>query len=43
VFRIADCITVMVNGIVIASGPPDFVRSHAGVRLAYLGEASDEP
>ena len=43
VFRIADCITVMVNGIVIASGPPDFVRSHAGVRLAYLGEASYEP
>jgi branched-chain amino acid transport system ATP-binding protein len=43
VFRIADKITVMVNGVVIACGSPDFVRSHAGVRLAYLGEASDEP
>ena len=43
VFRIADTITVMVNGVVIACGSPDFVRSHAGVRLAYLGEASDEP
>jgi len=43
VFRIADMITVMVNGLVIACGSPDFVRSHAGVRLAYLGEASDEP
>ncbi len=42
VFRIADCITVMVNGVVIACGSPDFVRNHAGVRLAYLGEAGDE-
>ena len=38
VFRIADCITVMVNGAVIASGTPDFVRNSAEVRLAYLGE-----
>ena len=38
VFRIADCITVMVNGTVIASGTPDFVRSSAEVRTAYLGE-----
>jgi len=38
VFRIADCITVMVNGAVIASGTPDFVRNSADVRVAYLGE-----
>jgi len=38
VFRIADCITVMVNGTVIASGTPDFVRNSAEVRLAYLGD-----
>ncbi len=38
VFRIADCITVMVNGSVIASGTPDFVRNSAEVRVAYLGE-----
>ena len=38
VFRIADCITVMVNGSVIASGTPDFVRNSPEVRVAYLGE-----
>ncbi len=38
VFRVADCITVMVNGAVIASGNPDFVRNSAEVRHAYLGE-----
>ena len=38
VFRIADCITVMVNGTVFASGTPDFVRNSPEVRVAYLGE-----
>ena len=38
VFRIADCITVMVNGAVIACGSPDFVRNSPEVRFAYLGE-----
>jgi ABC-type branched-subunit amino acid transport system ATPase component len=28
----------MVNGVVIACGPPDFVRNCAEVRVAYLGE-----
>jgi branched-chain amino acid transport system ATP-binding protein len=37
VFRIADCITVMVNGTVIATGTPDVVRNHSEVRMAYLG------
>ncbi len=38
VFRIADEITVMVNGTVIASDTPQAIRSHAAVREAYLGE-----
>ena len=38
VFRIADRITVMVNGQVIASGNPDFIRNSPEVREAYLGE-----
>ena len=38
VFRIADRITVMVNGAVIASGTPDDVRASAEVRTAYLGD-----
>ncbi len=38
VFRIADCITVMVNGAVIASDTPQAVRSSPVVQAAYLGE-----
>jgi branched-chain amino acid transport system ATP-binding protein len=37
VFRIADRITVMVNGAVIASDVPDRIRSNAQVQFAYLG------
>ena len=37
VFRIADGITVMVNGSVIASGTPESVRNNDEVRHAYLG------
>ena len=37
VFRIADRITVMVNGSVIASDTPDQIRSNADVQTAYLG------
>jgi branched-chain amino acid transport system ATP-binding protein len=42
VFRIADRITVMVNGAVIASGTPDEIRNNADVQTAYLGEV-DRP
>jgi branched-chain amino acid transport system ATP-binding protein len=38
VFRIADLITVMVNGVVIATGSPDDVRNNPDVRTAYLGD-----
>ena len=37
VFRVADRITVMVNGAVIACDLPDAVRANADVQLAYLG------
>jgi len=37
VFRIADRITVLVNGAVIATGTPQAVRANADVQTAYLG------
>ena len=37
VFRVADRITVMVTGAVIASDTPDAVRASADVQAAYLG------
>jgi branched-chain amino acid transport system ATP-binding protein len=38
VFALADRLTVMVNGQVIASGTPAQVRADANVQSAYLGE-----
>lgn len=38
VFVLADKLTVMVNGQVIASGTPHEIRADAGVQAAYLGE-----
>lgn len=38
IFALADRLTVMVNGQVIASGEPQSVRADAGVQAAYLGE-----
>jgi branched-chain amino acid transport system ATP-binding protein len=38
VFALADHLTVMVNGQVIASGKPAQVRADANVQSAYLGE-----
>jgi branched-chain amino acid transport system ATP-binding protein len=37
VFQLADRITVLVNGSVLASGPPASVRADSAVRTAYLG------
>jgi branched-chain amino acid transport system ATP-binding protein len=37
VFRVADRITVMVNGAVIASDAPESVRANPEVQAAYLG------
>ncbi len=38
VFTLADHLTVMVNGQVIASGTPAEIRADANVQAAYLGE-----
>ena len=38
VFTLADELTVMVDGKVIASGTPAQIRADAGVQAAYLGE-----
>jgi branched-chain amino acid transport system ATP-binding protein len=41
VFRVADRITVMVNGEVIASDTPDNIRTNPDVQTAYLGDAHE--
>ena len=38
VFRLADRISVLVNGQLICTGTPEEVRTDAGVRRAYLGD-----
>jgi branched-chain amino acid transport system ATP-binding protein len=38
VFELADLVTVMVDGQVLESGPPEQIRGSPGVRQAYLGE-----
>lgn len=42
IFTLADHLTVMVNGQVIASDVPAVVRADAGVQAAYLGEETHE-
>jgi len=41
VFSLADRLTVMVDGTVLASGSPEAIRSNADVQRAYLGEDAD--
>lgn len=39
VFRLADRISVMVEGRIVATGPPAAIRDDPAVRSAYLGDA----
>jgi branched-chain amino acid transport system ATP-binding protein len=41
VFRLADTVSVLVNGAIVASGRPDDVRTDPAVVAAYLGEADE--
>ena len=43
VFRLADTISVLVAGRVIASGAPDAIRANIEVRRAYLGDDFEVP
>ena len=40
VFKLADRISVLVYGEIIASDTPDRIRENAAVREAYLGQAT---
>ena len=42
VFRLADRVSVLVAGAIVASGTPDEVRANARARAAYLGEDHTE-
>jgi branched-chain amino acid transport system ATP-binding protein len=42
VFSIANTLTVMVNGEVLASGPLDAVRNDPAVQQAYLGDGEEQ-
>ena len=41
VFRLAQVLTVMVNGKILASGAPEEIRSNPEVQEAYLGSADE--
>ena len=43
VFSLADRISVLVGGRIVASGTADEIRNHPQVRIAYLGEEDYEP
>jgi branched-chain amino acid transport system ATP-binding protein len=42
VFRLADRVSVLVAGAIVATGTPDEVRADPKARAAYLGEDHTE-
>ncbi|MEP4194601.1 MAG: ATP-binding cassette domain-containing protein [Aliishimia sp.] len=40
IFQLADTVSVLVDGSIIAQGSPDEVRANAAARAAYLGEGA---
>jgi len=42
VFAVADVLTVMVNGVVLASGTPNEIRASQAVQEAYLGDGEGD-
>lgn len=40
IFRLADVVSVLVDGVVVARGTPDEVRNDAHARAAYLGDGA---
>jgi branched-chain amino acid transport system ATP-binding protein len=42
VFAVADVLTVMMNGEVLASGTPAEIRANPLVQTAYLGEGGHD-
>ena len=43
VFQLAQVLTVMVDGRLLASGSPEQIRTNRDVQVAYLGEREDRP
>ena len=39
IFKLADVVSVLVDGSVVVSGTPDEVRADPAARAAYLGES----
>jgi branched-chain amino acid transport system ATP-binding protein len=42
VFQLADRISVLVGGRIVASGTPEQIRNSPEVRIAYLGDEDEQ-
>ena len=41
IFRLADVVSVLVDGVIVARGTPDDVRADPTARAAYLGGGAE--